>query len=81
MQCKKLGFLAAYYPMTKPLLCLLFNVKIAPETLPGSGVCLSAPSWFLSPARVNIFICQETELIEVWEWGKMLLIFFFKATQ
>lgn len=75
MQRKRLGFVAAFYLITKPLSCLLFSLKIAPKALAGSGVCLSAPSWFPSAVQVDVFICQGTPLIKVLGTGKNVDLF------
>lgn len=69
-----LGFIAAFYLIAKPIPCLLFHLKIAPDTLPGSGVCLPAPSWLLSAAQVGVFICQGTQFIKVWGTGKNVVV-------
>lgn len=66
-----LGFVAAFYLLTKPPSCLLFHLKTAPKTPPDSAVCLSAPSCFLPAAQVDVFICQG---VRVWGMGKMWLI-------
>lgn len=66
-----LGFVAAFYLLTKPPSCRLFHLKTAPKTPPDSAVCLSAPSCFLPAAQVDVFVCQG---IKVWGVGKMGLI-------
>lgn len=43
-----LGFVAAFYLLTKPPSCLLFHLKTAPKTPPDSAGCLSVCSQLLS---------------------------------
>lgn len=75
-----LGFIAAFYLIAKPIPCLLFHLKIAPDTLPGSGVCLPAPSWLLSAAQVGVSFVRERSSSGFGARGKMLL-FLVKARQ